>query len=100
MIELNLKEHRKKNKFTQTQLATKSNSSQAYISRLETNNFNSHNSRQRDIFIKICKNLKVCPSEIIRYNCSNCVLKTTKYEKENCYNNHISKGCSHMFILE
>lgn len=100
MIELNLKEYRKKNKLTQSQLAIKSGSNQTYVSRLEANNFQFHNLKQSDRFIKVCKNLKVCPSEIIKYNCNNCVIKTTKCEKEKCYNNHISKGCSHMFILE
>lgn len=100
MIRLNLKEHRTKNKLTQDQLAIKSKVSQTYISRLETNNFRYRGSNERDRFIKICKNLKTCPSEIIQYNCNNCVIQTTKQDRKICHNKRIANGCSHMFLLE
>ena len=100
MIKLNLKEHRIKNKLTQDELAIKSKVSQTYISRLENNNFRYRGSNESDRFIEICKNLKTCPSEIIQYNCNNCVIKKTKQERKTCRKNYITKGCSHMFLLE
>lgn len=100
MIKLNLKKHRIKNKLTQDELAIKSKVSQTYISRLENNNFRYRGSNERDKFIEICKNLKTCPSEIIQYNCNNCVIMPTKELRKTCRKNHINKGCSHMFLLE
>ena len=100
MIKLNLKSHRTRNNITQSQLAFKSQVSQAYISRLENNNFRYSGSNERDKFIEICKNLKSCPSDILQFDCNSCVIKTTEQEKRSCRKNHINKGCSHMFLLE
>lgn len=100
MIKLNLKEHRKKNKLTQEQLAIKSEASQTYISRLENNNFRYRESAAKDKLIKVFKTLKTCPSQIIQYDCNSCVIKETQQERIVCRKKHINKGCSHMFLLQ
>lgn len=99
MIKLNLKKYRKKNKITQDQLAIKSNVSQAYISRLENNNFR-YSSNERDKFMAICKALGVCPSEVIIHDCNSCIIKTTRHERTLCRNQHIKKCRKHMFLLD
>lgn len=97
MIQINIKEYRNNNNLTQQQLSDKSLISQAYLSKLESNNFRYKNN-DKDKLIRIAQSLNVCPSKLLKFNCNKCAIKTTYKERKICRGN-ILDTCSDMFLL-
>jgi transcriptional regulator with XRE-family HTH domain len=82
MYTLYIKKFRHLRHLSQEELAFLSGISASYISRLESDNITRSRSPKLSVLLDISLALKICPRDILFYECINCVLSTECNKKQ------------------